>query len=220
MIYRPSRELLEESLRDKVEVSTWDNLLTVVEKSVAPYEKPLQLEWIAQGYDKRIESDSYLICVKDRNYGQGRAVGYTHGDPSTLPGYKPCPIIEPTFTPLVNNPNQKYHRGDKVRLHTVGHPMWEGDKVYDMNPSIVGKLATVEYSYCDRFGGEPEKKPSYCLKFEDGNTVSWFHEYQMEPADTETPCTERVPSATQSNTGKVMNEMWKNIENKLMWGKL
>lgn len=218
MIYRPSRELLSESLADSTDVQTWQQLYQILDETTVPWvKKPLEITWEAQGYDKRVESDVWIVCLRDKNYGGDNAWGHIHGDPSTLPGYIPQVFTDAPMTPVVDNPIQKYHTGDRVRVCRIGHPMWEGDKVYDMNPKLVGKLATVEYSYTDRYGGR-DKKHSYSLKFDDGGSSAWYEEYQMEPIDTEELCTETYPSAAESNTGKAWAKMVQDMEDELMWG--
>lgn len=87
MIFRPIAELLSESLAKKVEITTYDELLKLID---APYyEHPLQVSWENQGYDNRIQADSWIImCMwKDGKYGTPQAAGYTHDDPSKLIGY-------------------------------------------------------------------------------------------------------------------------------------
>lgn len=46
---------------------------------------------------------------------------------------------------------QQYHKGDKIRIVKVGHPLWEGDKVYDMRPQDVGREAEIQGSYDDLY---------------------------------------------------------------------
>jgi len=121
---------------------------------------------------------------------------------------------------------QKYKAGDRVRICRIGWPMWEGGKVYDSKPQDVGKLATVVGSYEDQYPRNknndryfPIPKPSYTLNIDGHGEVSWYHEYQMEMADTDDPCTETYPSWLESETGKKIAQMSKDIENEIMWGK-
>lgn len=82
MIFRPIRELLEEALADAVEINTMKQLEELID---APYwEHPLQISWSCQGFDQRINSESYLICCKRAEYATHQAAGHLHGDPSKL----------------------------------------------------------------------------------------------------------------------------------------
>lgn len=218
MKYRPSRELLEESLAAQVEIITWEELVNLVANK-SWHKNPVQISWKYEGYDKRCNWEDWYILIKKPQYCNAIYAGCTNEDPQKLIG---CPGILPeaeyTPTPISINKNQKYQRGDRVRIHTVGHPLWESGQVYDMAPQKVGKLATVMRSYYDQFGGDKNQRPSYTLKFDDGGQSSWYEEYQMEPEDTAEPCKARVQSAVNSPTGKMVRKMAEDIENKLMWG--
>jgi hypothetical protein len=87
MVFRPIAELLSESLEDKKEITTYAELVALVDKSY--YEHPLQITWENQGYDNRIQTDSWIImCMwKDGKYEHPQAAGFTHDDPSKLIGY-------------------------------------------------------------------------------------------------------------------------------------
>ena len=216
MKYRPIRELLEESLRDQVEITTWQELVDICDKGW--HRNPIQISWEHQKYDDRCGWDTWIILVKEPQYSTPIADGYMNGDPMNLIG---CPGILPEATkyrPYPRNEKQKYQKGDRVRIHTVGHPIWEGKKVYDMAPDKVGKLATIVGSYYDQFGGDPEQDPHYTIECDDGTGGSWYYEYQLEPENTPTPCTERIESAVNSEFVKEGSKIWKEMENMLMWG--
>jgi len=82
MIFRPIRELLSESLEDKIEITTFKELEKLLDKPY--YEHPLQISWRNQGWDDRINSDSYLICCKMPEYDHPQAAGYLHDNPEKL----------------------------------------------------------------------------------------------------------------------------------------
>ncbi len=226
MKYRPHRELLSESLAAQIEITTWEELVNLVANK-SWHKNPVQISWKYEGYDDRCDWEDWNILIKEPQYSCPQYAGCTNEDPMKLIG---CPGILPEateYTPYPCSEKQKYQKGDRVRIHTVGHPLWEGGQVYDMAPQKVGKLATVIGSYYDQFGGSDDK-PSYTLKFDDGGQSSWYNEYQMEPESTIEPCIERVQSAENSpmikEIGKrledrAISKIVQDIEDQLVWGK-
>lgn len=107
--------------------------------------------------------------------------------------------------PPVEKP-QRYQRGNRIRIVTVGHPLWKADgkggtTVVDMAPEKVGKEAIVEYSYRERYGGSIENQPSYSIVWVDtGYSESWKYEYQMELIDEGS---EQLLVDTLAKAGKV-----------------
>jgi len=77
---------------------------------------------------------------------------------------------------------QKYKRGNKVKV-LFGHPVWgNGKAVTDMCPDEVGKEAIIVGSYADQYGGD--NISDYTIMFlETGNRVSWKDEKQLEFID-------------------------------------
>ena len=125
---------------------------------------------------------------------------------------------------------QKYHKGDKVRIVHIGWPMWESENgeqvIYDSKPEYIGHEGEIVGSYDDLYpnpGREQNGPIGYTIKWPEGTigTVAWFHEYQLEPADINTPrnLQKHYSSFTESPTGKMMIEISKKIENKIMWDK-
>jgi hypothetical protein len=65
-------------------------------------------------------------------------------------------------------PDQKFHRGDRVTID-------------DKWKAKYGNIGTIVGSYNDQFswmthGRKSDREPSYTIKFDDGNEVSWYAE--------------------------------------------
>lgn len=88
--------------------------------------------------------------------------------------------VELELIPQVTGANvsarsQKFLTGDLVRLDSNSGGM--------SHFPDAGGLAIVEYSYFDKY--QHSSNELYCLRFADGNTVSWYNEHQLtlvEPA--------------------------------------
>lgn len=79
-----------------------------------------------------------------------------------------------------------YQQGlEKVRTTPVpeGQKFPPGAKVRIKRDEMVreGTIATVEYTYAHAYWGDDVK--SYSLKFENGSTMAWFDESQLEAAE-------------------------------------
>jgi hypothetical protein len=74
-LFRPHRELLEESMAEVVEIQTMDDLEKVaVPASLCSYFGPNpKIELKHLRYDERVDWDTYLVTVN------GQAVGHTNG---------------------------------------------------------------------------------------------------------------------------------------------
>ena len=83
--------------------------------------------------------------------------------------------------------DQKYNKGDRVRIINYGHQIWEQSgvpgkvKVIDLSPELVGRLGTIQYSYNDEYDKVQRDRPEqYSIKFDNGREVSWFTPNQLE----------------------------------------
>ncbi|MBT7349666.1 hypothetical protein HN803_02630 [candidate division WWE3 bacterium] len=83
--------------------------------------------------------------------------------------------------------DQKYNKGDRVRIINYGHQIWEQSgvpgkvKVIDLSPELVGRLGTIQYSYNDEYDKVQRDRPEqYSIKFDNGREVSWFTLNQLE----------------------------------------
>lgn len=79
---------------------------------------------------------------------------------------------------------QKYKKGTIVRV-IFGHPVWthteNGVQVQDIRSDTVGKLAVIEGSYFDQYGGNPEYgKDHYSVIYMNGNSEAWKYDKQLE----------------------------------------
>ena len=83
--------------------------------------------------------------------------------------------------------DQKYNKGDRVRIINYGHQIWEQSgvpgkvKVIDLSPELVGQLGTIQYSYNDLYDSKLRRSAEqYSIKFDNGREVSWFTLNQLE----------------------------------------
>ena len=83
--------------------------------------------------------------------------------------------------------DQKYNKGDRIRIINYGHQIWEQSgvpgkvKVIDLSPELVGQLGTIQYSYNDEYDKVQRDRPEqYSIKFDNGREVSWFTLNQLE----------------------------------------
>jgi len=107
--------------------------------------------------------------------------------------------------------------------------MWESDgeggtKVYDAKPEAIGHVGTIVGSYDDQFPNPSREQNgpiSYEIEWPEGTKlhVAWWHEYQLEPADINTPREqqEHYPDYKESNIAKELEKMVKKIETDIMW---
>ena len=74
-------------------------------------------------------------------------------------------------------------KGTRVRIK-IGHPFYttKNGKLIrtDMRPDLVGKIATIQYSYYERYGGNKFQMSQYCLKFRKLGTMAWFSTNQFD----------------------------------------
>ncbi|MBT7928819.1 hypothetical protein HN682_02715 [Candidatus Peregrinibacteria bacterium] len=83
--------------------------------------------------------------------------------------------------------DQKYNKGDRIRIINYGHQIWEQSgvpgkvKVIDLSPELVGQLGTIQYSYNDLYDSKLRRSAEqYSIKFDNGREVSWFTPNQLE----------------------------------------
>jgi hypothetical protein len=83
--------------------------------------------------------------------------------------------------------DQKYNKGDRIRIINYGHQIWEQSgvpgkvKVIDLSPELVGQLGTIQYSYNDLYDSKLRRSAEqYSIKFDNGREVSWFTLNQLE----------------------------------------
>ena len=95
---------------------------------------------------------------------------------------------------------QKFKKGDRVKVK-YGQLIWsrenlkfdeanlkselEGVKWYDLHPEYTKDIATIEYSYNERYGssmnGDKDTSyDNYCLKFDKYGSISWFNEKDIQ----------------------------------------
>lgn len=74
---------------------------------------------------------------------------------------------------------QKFKRGNLVKV-LVGHQIWSNKEgVKDISPDDVGKIALIEYSYNDKYGGGNVN--DYSIMWTDtGSTVAWKSTNELE----------------------------------------
>ena len=78
--------------------------------------------------------------------------------------------------------NQKFKTGDRVKI-LIGSPAWSNkDGNFDMLPYLVGKKATIEYTYNEKYGNNQEvhKVDEYSIKIDGIGSISWFYNEQLE----------------------------------------
>lgn len=93
---------------------------------------------------------------------------------------------------------RRFQNGDKGKLKW-GHIIWNSDPNwkasekythlgssgtidwYDISPERVGQIVTIENSYKDLFGGNsPDSDMQYSVKFEDGRSLAWIDDNQLD----------------------------------------
>jgi hypothetical protein len=79
---------------------------------------------------------------------------------------------------------QKYQRGNLVRV-LVGHLIHgqdakKGKYTEDISPEQVGKLAIIQYSYKDKFGGSSSNECYSVMFQETGASVAWKYPHELE----------------------------------------
>jgi hypothetical protein len=82
---------------------------------------------------------------------------------------------------LVPNPNQRYHHGDKVWIK-ADLPEW----MMHFQKGVEGIVTASDY---DRYGQDGDT-PQYTVVI-DGNPVSWYPEWALEPLATRPAPTDR-----------------------------
>ncbi len=124
---------------------------------------------------------------------------------------------------------QKYHKGDQVRVVNIGSPIWEVEngthKYYDRVPEAIGQVGTIVGSYDDLFPNKYNANtglPHYEIEWPEGVNlyVAWWYEHQLEPADVNTPRDQQkqYPPWTESNFAKELKKTANDIREKWMWG--
>jgi hypothetical protein len=81
--------------------------------------------------------------------------------------------------------DQKFKRGNLVKI-LIGRQGWtsngDGWEIQDSRPQDIGKLAVIEYSYAEKYGGS--KTNDYSIIFMDnGRSMAWKHEHELELVD-------------------------------------
>lgn len=115
---------------------------------------------------------------------------------------------------------QKFKRGNLVKV-LVGHQIWsskEGTK--DISPDDVGKTALIEYSYNDKYGGGNVN--DYSIMWTDtGSTVAWKSTNELELIEEGgehlfAECLAKREAISKANTDiKQIVENWVAKEGKL-----
>lgn len=90
---------------------------------------------------------------------------------------------------------QKYKKGDRVKVK-YGHILWSNDKrmvgnnwkqigemQYDIRPELTEDIATVEYTYEEKFSKGDDDFNIYSLKFDKHGSISWFDEDHLIPVN-------------------------------------
>lgn len=77
---------------------------------------------------------------------------------------------------------QKFKRGNLVRVIT-GFPVWDSSEgVVDMEPENVGMLAIINYSYAEKYGGSDTDSYSI-IWLDNGSSLAWKNEGELELVD-------------------------------------
>lgn len=76
---------------------------------------------------------------------------------------------------------QKFKRGNLVKV-LVGHPIWNNGVIEDMSPQDRGRLAIIDYSYAERYGGSDVD--SYSIIWMDtGSSLAWKRTSELQFVD-------------------------------------
>jgi hypothetical protein len=70
-LYRPHRAFLDEAMKEKFEVKSFQDILDYYKRIGFPIKGKLTCEWYS--FDKRIDWDTWIVCE------DGQAIGFTNG---------------------------------------------------------------------------------------------------------------------------------------------
>lgn len=86
MFFRPVAGSLDEAMAQKQEITTFQELHDLLNHDfIEQYaEMPLQISFEYQCWDSRINWDSWLVCIKFKDYETPQAAGYLSDNPDKL----------------------------------------------------------------------------------------------------------------------------------------